>query len=93
MASVDLADAGNALDYAREQGRLSGEVRVLKWTVGAAFVAILAVQGATYAEMKQGFRDLGARIDQLTYSMIDVRERLTRVEERLDHIEKGKDRP
>lgn len=87
MASMDLADAGNALDYAREQGRLSGEVRVLKWVVGTAFVAILAVHGATYAEMKQGFRDLGQRVDHLTYSMTDVRERLTQVEVRLEGVE------
>lgn len=87
MASVDLADAGSALDYAREQGRLSGEVRVLKWAVGAAFVAILAMQGATYTEMKQGFRDMNRRLDHLVHSMTDVRECLTQGEVRLDGVE------
>ena len=48
------AETVSALDYAREQGRLSGEVRVLKWAVGAAFVALIAVLGAIYAEMNQG---------------------------------------
>ena len=55
------AEAVSALDYAREQGRLSGEVRVLKWAVGTAFVALIAVLGAIYAEMNQGFRDVNQR--------------------------------
>ena len=94
-------ETGSALDYAREQGRLSGEVRVLKWAVGAAFVTLIATLGAIYTEMNQGFRDVNQRlqdvnrqfqdvnrrIDQLTHSVADVRERLTRIEERFDHSE------
>ena len=95
------ADMGSALDYAREQGRLSGEVRVLKWAVGAAFVTLIATLGAIYTEMNQGFRevnqrlldvnrqfqDVNRRIDQLTNSVADVRERLTHIEGRFDRSE------
>ena len=98
MASVihgdTHAETGSALDYAREQGRLSGEVRVLKWAVGAAFVTLIATLGAIYTEMNQGFRDVNQqfgdvnrRIDQLTHSVADVRERLTRIEGRFDRSE------
>ena len=80
-------ETGSALDYAREQGRLSGEVRVLKWAVGAAFVTLIATLGAIYTEMNQGFRDVNRRIDQLTHSVADVRERLTRIEGRFDRSE------
>ena len=92
-------ETASALDYAREQGRQSGEVRVLKWAVGAAFVALIAALGAIYTEMNQGFRDVNQRfgevdlrfrdvnlrIDQLTDTVVDVRERLTRIE---GHIER-----
>ena len=104
MASADHgethAEAGIAFDYAREQGRLSGEVRVLKWAVGAAFVTIIATLGAIYTEMNQGFRevnqqfrdmsrriqDVNRLIDQLTRNVADVRERLTRIEGRFDRL-------
>ena len=98
MTKIPDSETANALDYAREQERLSGEVRVLKWAVGAAFVALIAAFGTIYAEMNQGFRDVNQRfgevnqqfrdvnlrIDQLTDSVVDVRERLTRVE---GHVE------
>ena len=88
MASTSPhADMGGVLDYAREQGRLSGEVRVLKWAVGAAFVTIIATLGAIYTEMNQGFREVNRRIDQLTHSVADVRERLTHIEGRFDRSE------
>lgn len=91
MASVGHGEThpetGSALDYAREQGRLSGEVRVLKWAVGAAFVTLIATFGAIYTEMNQGFRDVNRRIDQLTHSVTDVRGRLTRIEGRFDRSE------
>ena len=91
MASVGHGEThpetGSALDYAREQGRLSGEVRVLKWAVGAAFVTLIATLGAIYTEMNQGFRDVNRRIDQLTHSVADVRERLTSIEGRFDRSE------
>ena len=94
MTNKTDTETASALDYAREQGRQSGEVRVLKWAVGAAFVALIAALGAIYAEMNQGFRDVNQRfgevdlrfrdvnlrIDQLTDSVVDVRERLTRIE-------------
>ena len=88
-------ETGSALvDHAREQGRLSGEVRVLKWAVGAAFVTLIATFGAIYAEMNRGFRDVNQqfqdvnrRIDQLTHNVADVRERLTRIEGRFDRSE------
>lgn len=77
----------NLLDLERERGRVSGEVRVLKWAVGVAFVALIAAFGAIYTEMNQGFRevnqqfrDVNGRIDQLTHGVSDVRERLARVE-------------
>ena len=82
------------LDHAREQGRLSGEMRMLKWAVGAAFVALIAALGAIYTEMNQGFREVNqqfrevnGRIDELAHGVTDVRERLTRVEGRLTTVE------
>ena len=100
MASATQAETDSALDHAREQGRLSGEVRVLKWAVGAAFVATIAALGAIYTEMNQGFRDVnrrfqdvsqqvqdvGRRIDRLTDGVTDVRERLTRIEGHIDGL-------
>ena len=92
MTNVTDTETASALDYAREQGRLSGEVRMLKWAVGAAFVALIAALGAIYTEMNQGFQDVNQRfqdvnlrIDQLTDGVTDVRERLTRIE---GHIER-----
>ena len=100
MASATRAETDSALDHAREQGRLSGEVRVLKWAVGAAFVATIAALGAIYTEMNQGFRDVnrrfqdvsqqfqdvGRRIDRLTDGVTDVRERLTQIEGHIDGL-------
>ena len=88
--AINLLD----LERERERGRVSGEVRVLKWAVGVAFVALIAAFGAIYTEMNQGFRevnqqfrevnqqfrDVNGRIDQLAYGVSDVRERLARVE-------------
>ena len=96
MTNVTDTATASALDYAREQGRLSGEVRMLKWAVGAAFVALIAALGAIYTEMNQGFRDVNMRIDQLTDGVTDVRERLTRIEglgERRDSAGDNADRP
>lgn len=94
MTNAADMNADGLLDLAREQGRLSGEVRVLKWAAGVAFVALIAAFGGLYAEMNQGFRevdqqfrevnqqfrDVNGRIDQLTHGVSDVRERLARVE-------------
>ena len=66
MASATQAETDSALDHAREQGRLSGEVRVLKWAVGAAFVATIAALGAIYTEMNQGFRDVNRRFQDVS---------------------------
>ena len=41
MTNATDTNADGLLDLAREQGRLSGEVRVLKWAVGAALVALI----------------------------------------------------
>ena len=105
MANTTDTGTAGALDYAREQGRQSGEVRVLKRAVGAAFVALIAVLGAIYAEMNQGFRDVNQRfgevtqrfrdvnlrIDQLTDSVVDVRERLTRIEGHIERRDAARD--
>ena len=84
----------NPFDYAREQGRMSGEVRMLKWAVGAAFVALIAALGTIYSEMNQGFREVNqqfrevsGRIDELALGVTDVRERLTRVEGSVERID------
>ena len=42
------APAMGDLDLAYKLGTLSGEVRLLKWGVGAAFVAIIAAMGVLY---------------------------------------------
>ena len=41
------AETSGLLELAREQGKLAGEVRVLKWAVGAAFVALIAALGGS----------------------------------------------
>ena len=94
MTNPTDTQTSNLFDYAREQGRLSGEVRMLKWTVGAAFVALVAVLGAIYTEMNQGFREVNrqflevnGRIGELADGVTDVRERLTRVEGRFERID------
>ena len=98
MTNKTDTETASALDYAREQGRQSGEVRVLKWAVGAAFVALIAALGAIYTEMNQGFRDVNQRfgdvnlrIDQLTDSVVDVRERLTRIEGHFERRDAARD--
>ena len=107
MTSSTDTETTNLLDLAREQGRLSGEVRVLKWAVGVAFVALIAALGAIYAEMNQGFRevnlrfhevnrqfrDVNGRIDQLTHGVSDVRERLARVEGHIDDLGEAETSP
>lgn len=87
MTNATDTNAIGLLDLERERGRVSGEVRVLKWAVGVAFVALIAAFGALYTEMNQGFRevnqqfrDVNGRIDQLAHGVSDVRERLARVE-------------
>ena len=65
-------ETGSALDHAREQGRLSGEVRVLKWAVGAAFVTLIATLGAIYTEMNQGFRDVNQQFQDVNRQFQDV---------------------
>lgn len=91
MASVaphpePRAETAGALDYAREQGRLSGEVRVLKWAVGAAFVALLAALGAIYTEMNQGFRDVNQRFQDVSRQFQDVNRQFQDVNRRIDQL-------
>ena len=87
MTNPTDTKSSDLLDCAREQGRLSGEVRMLKWAVSAAFVALIAALGAIYTEMNQGFREVNGRIDELALGVTDVRERLTRVEGSVERID------
>ena len=80
------ADMGSALDYAREQGRLSGEVRVLKWAVGAAFVTLIATLGAIYTEMNQGFREVNQRLLDVNRQFQDVNRQFQDVNRRIDQL-------
>ncbi len=90
MASVGHseppAETGSALDYAREQGRLSGEVRILKWAVGAAFVTLIATLGAIYTEMNQGFRDVNRRLQDVNRQFRDVNRQFQDVNRRIDQL-------
>ena len=80
------AETGSALDYAREQGRLSGEVRVLKWAVGAAFVTLIATLGAIYTEMNQGFRDVNQQFRDVSRQFQDVNQQFQDVNRRIDQL-------
>ena len=79
-------ETGSALDYAREQGRLSGEVRVLKWAVGAAFVTLIATLGAIYTEMNQGFRDVNQQFQDVNRQFQDVNRQFGDVNRRIDQL-------
>ena len=80
-------ETGSALvDHAREQGRLSGEVRVLKWAVGAAFVTLIATLGAIYTEMNQGFRDVNQQFQDVSRQFQDVNRQFQDVNRRIDQL-------
>ena len=89
MASATQAETDSALDHAREQGRLSGEVRVLKWAVGAAFVATIAALGAIYTEMNQGFRDVNRRFQDVSQQFQVVSQQFQDVGRRIDRLTDG----
>ena len=72
MTNATDTNPDNLLDLAREQGRLSGEVRVLKWAAGAAFVALIAAFGAIYGEMNQGFREVSQQFREVNQQFREV---------------------
>ena len=59
-------------NHAREQGKLSGEMRMLKWTVGAALAVLVAALTAIYTEMNQGFREVNQGFRDVNRGFLEV---------------------
>lgn len=83
------------LEGARELGRLSGEVRVLKWgaaivitlvfTTMVAYLTYLAQQiSEVRTEQVQQFSAVQQQINELREGQAAIRERLSAIEERLE---------
>ena len=81
MTNATDTNPDNLLDLAREQGRLSGEVRVLKWAAGAAFVALIAAFGAIYGEMNQGFREVSQQFREVSQQFREVDQQFREVDQ------------
>ena len=81
MTNATDTNPDNLLDLAREQGRLSGEVRVLKWAAGAAFVALIAAFGAIYGEMNQGFREVSQQFREVNQQFREVNQQFREVDQ------------
>ena len=86
MTNATDTNADSLLDLAREQGRLSGEVRVLKWAVGAAFVALIAAFGGIYAEMNQGFVEVNRQFREVDQQFREVDQRFREVDQRFREV-------
>ena len=71
------------LDKAYELGKLSGEVRILKWGVGVALVAILGVMGVLYDEIRQ-IRDSN---DAISETLTGVKTNVEGLEEKVEGLE------
>lgn len=89
MANATDMNADGLLDLAREQGRLSGEVRVLKWAAGVAFVALIAAFGGLYAEMNQGFREVDQQFREVGQQFREVNQQFRDVNGRIDQLTRG----
>ena len=63
-------------DQAYKLGRLCGEVRVLKWAVGAALVAILASMGVLY----DAIGDVGVELTEIRKDISGLRMDVTGVQ-------------
>ena len=86
MTNATDTNADSLLDLAREQGRLSGEVRVLKWAVGAAFVALIAAFGGIYAEMNQGFVEVNRQFREVDQQFREVDQRFREVNQQFRDV-------
>ena len=89
MTNATDTNSDNLLDLAREQGRLSGEVRVLKWAAGAAFVALIAAFSAIYGEMNQGFREVSQQFREVNQQFREVDQQFLDVNGRIDQVAYG----
>ena len=84
------APAMGDLDLAYKLGTLSGEVRVLKWGVGAAFVAIIAAMGVLYdaiGDVRVEVLENRKEISALRTDMTGVQKDVTAIDARLVIIE------
>ena len=87
MTNATDTNPDNLLDLAREQGRLSGEVRVLKWAAGAAFVALIAAFGAIYGEMNQGFREVSQQFREVSQQFREVSQQFREVDQQFREVD------
>ncbi len=70
-------------DHVYELGRLSGEVRLLKWAVAAAFVAILGCMGVLYDAIK----DVQVELVEMRKDISGLRNDMTGVQRDLAAID------
>ncbi len=70
-------------DHVYELGRLSGEVRLLKWAVAAAFVAILGCMGVLYDAIK----DVQVELVEMRKDISGLRNDMTSVQRDLAAID------
>ena len=91
--SVQAAPAPVVLDFehAYKLGTLSGEVRLLKWAVAAAFVAILGCMGALYDaidDVRVELVETRKDISVLRTDTVGIRKDVTAIDTRVATIEK-----
>ena len=78
-------------DRAYKLGRLCGEVRLLKWGVGAAFVAIIASMGALYeaiGDVRVDLVEIRKDISALQTVMTGIRKDVAAIDARVVIIER-----
>ena len=78
------------LDQAYKLGRLCGEVRLLKWGVGAAFVAMIASMGALYdaiGDVRVDLVEIRKDISALQTVTTGIRKDVTAIDARVVIIE------
>ena len=78
-------------DHAYKLGRLCGEVRLLKWGVGAAFVAIIASMGALYeaiGDVRVDLVEIRKDISALQTVMTGIRKDVAVIDARVVIIER-----
>ncbi len=81
--SLPAGESRNHCDLARDVSETRGEVRVLKWVCGLAFVALLGAMGALY----QHQRELGRNIQEVREDVGRIDERTIQLDKRLTAIE------
>ena len=90
MVVASPAPVTHDFDQAYKLGRLCGEVRVLKWAVGAALVAILASMGVLYdaiGDVRVELTEIRKDISGLRTDVTGVQRDVTAIDARVVIIE------